>query len=145
MEDWHRIGQDLPTIDQEASVVAGLEPMLRQAYRDAEISFDEQGTLWRGKAVRVEDEAEATLAITPSEICFGGLFRRWRAPLDAVLGAESSGDEIVFTLSGRVEPICFQVLPVVLTVHLRSGDADLSLTADDLAMRINGAIYGEQS
>ncbi len=143
MEDWHRIGQDLPTIDQEANVVASLTPMLRQAYLSGELSFDDQGTVWRGKAVREEDGAESILAITPSEISFGGVFRRWRAPLDAVLGAEAKGDELFLMLSGRTEAMSFSVLPVDLTAHLRSGDADLPLTAEDLAARINAALEME--
>jgi serine/threonine-protein kinase len=142
LEDWHRIGQDLPTVDAEEAYLSQIGPLLRQAYRTGSLSFDDSGTAWRGEATRLSDGVASTLTISPSEISFGGLFRRWRAPLDAVLHVEASESELILTLSGHAAPESFALEPVTLTAHLPSGDHELVVTAEDLAVRMSGGGLG---
>ena len=40
LEDWHRLGEGLPTIHEEESFQAGLSQALREAYRNGEVSLD---------------------------------------------------------------------------------------------------------
>ena len=142
--DWqlgmgHRIAEDLPTIDREESVRQSLTPMLLEAYRNGELSCDDVDTAWRGNAVRLSDETEANLTVTPEEVSFGGRFRRWRTPLDSVLEVYAEGDELVLHISGEPEPIVFEVVPLELVSHLRSGNYPVRVTAEDLAIRMSGA------
>lgn len=137
LEDWHRIAHDLPTIDQAGEYEAAFEPALRQAYIDGSLSFDDQGTTWRGKARYPEEEGFQTLTITDRELIFGGAFRKWRMPVDAILRAEAEGDLIYLAVSGESEELAFEVLPLELVAHLRSGRRSFEVTAEDLAARLS--------
>jgi serine/threonine-protein kinase len=136
LEDWHRIAQDLPTTDQESALTAKIEPILMEAYSRGEVAFDAQGALWRGKATRLDDGAEAVLTVTEEEISFGGRLRRWRVPTEALIDAEVADDVLTLHFSGQPEPVEFQVVPITLTAHLKSGDHAVELTAENLAERL---------
>lgn len=137
LEDWHRIAHDLPTIDQAGEYEAAFEPALRQAYMNGDLSFDDQGTTWRGKARYPDEDSYQTLTITGHELIFGGTFRKWRMPTDAILRAESEGDMLYLTISGDPDPLVFEVPPLELVAHLRSGRRSFSVTAEDLAARLS--------
>ncbi|AIE87427.1 serine/threonine protein kinase [Fimbriimonas ginsengisoli] len=136
LEDWHRIGQKVPTIDRQGELEKLLVPMLREAYRNGDLSFDNVDTAWRGQATRLSDETVGTLIVSAEEVSFGGRFRRWKVPVDAVLRASFEEDELEITLSGRTESVVFDLQPIVLTAHLESGNWDLVVTAEDLAKRL---------
>jgi hypothetical protein len=89
---------------------------------------------WRSRAVRLDDEQEATLTVTATEISFGGLLRRWRVSREAVVELRAEGLELTFVLPE--EEVAFSVEPVQLIAHLRSGARDLTLTAEDLVRRM---------
>jgi len=136
LEDWHRLAQGLPTINEVAAFEESIEPILRQAYHAGTISFDDAGTVWRGKAVRTDSEEEGILTVTQGEINYGRVFRKWRVPLDALLQAEAEGDSLTLFVSGQAEPVHFEVVPVELAAHLKSGSRDFEVTAEDLVARL---------
>lgn len=137
LEDWHRVGQNLPTIHQEAEFQATLESALATAYRDGTISFDSDGmVLWKGEAARSGETRTATLTVTHYEIVFGGLIVKKKYPTDAVVGIWSDEDEVHFQFSGERETAGYRITPVNLVAHLASGDRRITVTARDLAARL---------
>ena len=110
---------------------------IRRAYESGLVSF-EKGALWSGPAQRVDRDAQTgNLLITQDEVVFGGLLRKWRAPLDAAIGVQSEGDELRLQFTGEREDLVWEVEPVELTVHLTSGDQSIELTAENLAARLS--------
>lgn len=137
LEDWHRIARQLPLVSEEPAFAARLDDALRQAFHRHEIPFESNTDLhWRGRARRVEDFVESELRITDQEIGFGSLLRRWRVPLDAIVAFEAKGDTLNVTVSGRPEPVQFEIEPIELRAALRSGEHRLVLHAEDLAVRL---------
>ncbi len=131
-EDWHRIAQALPTISEEEAFLASIDAAIRTAYRVGEISFDSaNNTLWKGPAER--DGQASTLVIGTSEATFGGPFRRWRTPTDAIENVIAECDYLSVFLTGYREPIVFRIEPVELVAHLKSGEHAIRLDAEDLA------------
>lgn len=147
LEDWHRIAQDLPLAAQEREFEHDFDLALIEAYETGQIGLEDrksEGVIWRGHAERFtvsEDgertmHGEATLAMTASEATHGGMLRKWRVPLDAILNVESQDDDVLLTISGEVEPIGFLVQPIELTAHLESGPRSVRLNAHSLASRL---------
>jgi hypothetical protein len=135
-EDWHRIAQGLPSISEEAAFRASVDDALRQAYREGDVGFDDRNAiLWKGSAER--DGQNATLTITNDELTFGGAFRKWRTPADALEGEKGVENTLELVLSGYAEPTVFYIEPVELTAHLKSGDRAIVLDAEDLAARLS--------
>jgi predicted Ser/Thr protein kinase len=134
LDDWHRLAAGIPPPEMEAEMRERLDHALRDSYRTGSLSMDDAGTLWRGEAIR--EGAKGTLVITPTEVTFGGLLRKWRAPLHAVHTVEASGDHLAFTVDGMVDTVEMELSPVRLIVELRSGDRVLELSAEDLALRL---------
>jgi serine/threonine protein kinase len=130
--DWHRIAQGLPTVTEEEAFMASIDSALRTAYRTGEMGFDSANTtVWKGTAER---EGQASiLVITHDEASFGGPFRRWRTPTDAIEELLAEGDYLSVFLTGYREPIVFRVDPVELVAHLKSGEHAIRLDAEDLA------------
>ncbi|HVL38479.1 MAG TPA: serine/threonine-protein kinase, partial [Fimbriimonadaceae bacterium] len=101
LEDWHRIAQDLPTVDREAAFEEEFDRLVTEGYRGRELPFETRDpTLhWRSPAKRLErigdafeEAAAGTLTISDAEVIFGGLLRKWRVPLDALLVVSGRGD-----------------------------------------------------
>jgi hypothetical protein len=137
LEDWHRLGQGLPTVDQEHTVAEKLDAELREAYWRGDVGFDESGQLaWKGDALRTEDQSKGTLLVNKQEISFGGLLRKWKTPTDAVLQATGKGNALQLLLSGEREWLELEVQPMTLYAHLESGERPIPLTAADLAKRL---------
>ncbi len=137
LEDWHRIAQDLPTIDQEAGFADSVADAIRTGYRNGRISFDNDGLMiWKGEAARTGEQGTATLSITHHEIVFGGMLRKKRQPTDAIIGLWADEEEIHFQFSGQREKVGYRVTPVELQAHLASGDRKITLDSRDLAARI---------
>jgi hypothetical protein len=137
LEDWHRIGQNLPTIHQEAEFEANLEDALSTAYRDGVISFDTDGVvLWKGEASRSGESKTGTLTITHNEVVFGGLILKRKYPTDAIVGVWADEDEIHLQFSGERETVGYRVAPVELVAHLASGDRSVAVDSRDLAARL---------
>lgn len=136
LEDWHRIARGLPTIDQVPQLEDAIEPGLREAYRMGEVSFDQNETAWQGRARWSGEDAYQTLLVNPREISLGGTFRKWRAPLDAILSAQADGDVLTLRISGQADAIEIEVMPLELVAHLRSGNRSVQLDASDLAERL---------
>jgi serine/threonine protein kinase len=130
-EDWHRIAQALPTISEEESFLASIDDALRASYRAGDIGFDTSNqTLWKGPAER--DSQNSTLLITRSEATFGGPFRKWRTPTDAIERAEAEGDYLSLFLTGYRDPVVYRIDPVELIAHMKSGERAIRLEAADL-------------
>jgi Protein kinase domain len=130
-EDWHRLGQDLPSLDEVPELEAEFGEILHEAYLSGKIAFDDKGAVWRGNAS--QDGNSSVLTITCREMSFGGLLKKWKAPTDALTEVQSIEDELALRFRGQPEPIRFVILPVELDVHLKSQTWTLSLTAEDLA------------
>jgi serine/threonine protein kinase len=137
IEDWHRIGQGLPTINQEAEFEDTINESLKHAYRDGVISFDADGlVIWKGEAARSGESRTATLTITHYEISFGGLLMKRRYPTDAVIGIWADPDELHLQFTGERETAGYRITPVELVAHLSSGDRRIVVDAKDLAARL---------
>ena len=137
IEDWHRIGQNLPTVQEEADFENSLNQALTNAYRDGTISFDSEGELlWKGDASRAGETRASTLIVTPREVIFGGLLLKSRYPTDAVLGVWSDEEEIHLQFSGDRQPTGYRIKPIQLVAHLSSGDRKFTVDARDLADRM---------
>lgn len=136
-EDWNRLGQGLPMLEHEDEFMAQFPDAIRCAYECGLIGF-EKGALWSGPAQRVDRDAQnGHLVITSDEIIFGGLLRKWRAPLDALLGVQTEGNELRLQFTGERDDSVWEVEPVELTVHLRSGNQSIELTGENLAARLS--------
>lgn len=138
LEDWHRIGQGLPQVGFEEDLEEAIRRELVQAYESGALSFDAAHLIaWKGPATRFDGNgAEGTLTIGSQEITFGGLLRKWRAPIDAVVSAEGDVDHLYLRISGEREPAVFSVTPIDLVAHLASGDRTITLTGANLARRL---------
>lgn len=133
--DWHRLAAGLPAASEEGDFRERIDDLLREGYHAGAVPFDSGSDIdWRGRAVRLDDEQEATLTVGQTEITFGGLLRRWRVAREAVLEVHATDLEITFVLEH--EEVAFSVEPVQLVAHLRSGPRDLILTAEDLVQRM---------
>lgn len=137
MEDWHRLAQGLPVKSDQANFEAGLEEAIVDAYIRGEIGI-ETGTkaIWKGPAVSVADGQSATLSISDKEIVFGGLLRKNRIPLDAVIEANAVGDILELRLRGSDDPDEYEISPIELSVQLKSGAKTARLEASHLAERL---------
>jgi serine/threonine protein kinase len=139
--DWHRVAQDLPEVHEEADFRAEALVAVRHAYETGEIGFDSRNeVIWKGSATR--DRQTGTLSIVKDEIVFGGLIKKWRAPLDAIVGASGRGDVLELRLSGEEEPSWYEIAPVELTIRLESGAQTVTLNAESLALRLTNARVG---
>ncbi len=137
LEDWHRIGQGLPTIHQEAEFEDTVTEALSYAYRDGTISFDSDSiTLWRGDATRSGESKTSTLTVTVYEFTFGGILMKRKFPTDAIVGVWADEEELHVQLSGERETVGYRIAPVELIVHLESGDRKVVVDARDLAARL---------
>ncbi len=137
LEDWHRAAQGLPMVADEDGFESRLESTLSNAYQSGELSFDNEGTvIWRGTALRDDDEVSAMLEITTLEVSHGGKLRKWRKPLGALRLLEADGAVLTFRVDGERESVVFEVEAVELVVELDSGRRTLGLTGVDLAARL---------
>jgi len=138
LEDWHRISQGLPEVHAEEAFRAQMDDAVAHAYIVGEIGVDSTGqTIWNGPAKRLhETQQNGMLVVKTNEISFGGMLRKWRMPLDAVMAAAADGNVLILTLSGEREPFEFEIEPIELTALLQSGKRTVQLGADDLARRI---------
>ena len=138
-EDWHRIARGLPEVHDEEEFIAHLDDSVTQAYEKGEIGVDSSGqVIWNGSATRVDDTSQnGTLVVRANEITHGGMLRKWRTPMDAVIEAHADGHTLILTLSGQREPIEFDIEPIELTATLKSGKREVELGAPELAARIN--------
>jgi predicted Ser/Thr protein kinase len=133
--DWHRVAAGLPEVHEEQEFRTDVSTAIQYAYEEGEIGFDSKNeVLWKGPGSR--DRQAGTLSIAKGEILFGGMIKKWRVPLDAVVGASGSGDSLELRLSGEDEPVLFEITPVELTVHLNSGNKSVMLNAESLARRL---------
>lgn len=134
--DWCRLALDLPEVHEEGAFRTGVATAIRHAYESGELGFDARNTvIWRGPATR--EGQSGTLTINAEELSFGGLLRRWRAPCDAIHGARATADSIELVIGGEEEPAIFELGPVELTVHLKSGHHRVVLGPESLARRLN--------
>ncbi len=138
LEDWHRISQGLPELHDEEAFRAQMDDAVANAYIVGEIGVDSTGqTIWNGNAKRLhETQQSGNLTVRANEIAFGGMLRKWRMPLDAVMAASADGHVLILTLSGEREPFEFEIEPIELTAMLKSGKRTVHLDASDLARRI---------
>jgi len=135
--DWHRLAEGLPTVSEETEFKEGLTSEIVVSYEAGEVGFDDQNrTLWRGPAARTDQDASNTLVITREEIQFGGVFRKWKLPFDAILTASADEDVVWLKVSGEPAPIGFAIVPIEFTTHLESGRYSVELGAANLANRI---------
>ena len=141
-EDWHRIARGLPEVNEEQNFLANLDDSVLHAYINGEIGVDSSGQLiWNGPATRIDDTTQAgNLVVKPNEITHGGMLRKWRTPMDAVIDAHADGHTLILTLSGEREAVEFDVEPIELTATLKSGKRVVELGADALAQRLQNEV-----
>ncbi len=136
--DWHRIAQDLPTVDEEAAFADSLNAEIIHAYREGEIGFDDENTLlWKGAATNLDSGATGTLSISRTEFQFGGMFRKSKLPFDTIRSCRAEPGKVCFLIRGEAEPLEFQVESIDLTITLQSGRYTVELTSEDLVNRVN--------
>lgn len=136
-EDWHRLAKGLPLIHEEQQFLERLDQSVEAAYIGGELGFDSSGDLlWNGQATRLDTEQTGTLTVRRGEVTFGGMIRKWRTPLDALLEATCSDGILVLSLFGSREPAEFEVDPVQFTAGLASGKRTITLDAESLARRL---------
>jgi serine/threonine protein kinase len=145
LEDWHRVARGLPRVDEEEEFQRRLDSLVVEAFASGEIDYEiRAGLMWRSQAVRLEEVddhlnevATGPLAVSEHEIVFGSLMRKWRMPMDAVLGADAQDDILRLRLSGEREHALFELPRLEVQVDLESGPRRVTLGARDLAARIN--------
>lgn len=138
LADWHRLAEGLPTVSEESEFMEGLIQEIVASYEADEVGFDDDNfTLWRGPAKRVGQEGSGTLSITREELQFGGVFRKWKLPFDAILAAQAEENVLWMKISGEPEPTGLEIFPIELTIHLQSGRFTVELNAANLAARIS--------
>lgn len=138
--DWHRVALGLPETHEEEEFRTDALTAIQTAYETGEIGFDDRNLkLWKGPAIR--DGKNGALSVAKGEITFGGLVKRWRVPLDAIVQASARGDTLALRLSGEDEPVLFDVTPIELTVELKSGSHSVLLGAESLARRLADASH----
>lgn len=140
IEDWHRIAQGLPTIDQVPEVRQALDAALREAFRNNEILMD---SIWHGPAKTVEPRGEdwvelgsGTLTVTEDELKFGKLLSKWSIRRDAIVRIEFEDPMLGLVISGEEEPRWLFVSPQTLEIELETGRVAFQATAEDLAYRL---------
>ncbi len=140
-EDWHRVARGLPTRGEENSFLENFENVLKREVIEGRIPFDDknEGLLWVSNARRLVIKNEEFYAISKGEleICegrlsFGGRFRKWQVPLDAIFESHTEENILSLRVAGEQETIYFEVNPVSIEFELRSGRTTLELTAEDL-------------
>ncbi len=137
--DWHRIALGLPETHEEDVFKTDALSAIRRAYESGEIGFSSNDLIvWKGPAIR--ERQSGTLAVANREIAFGGMLKKWRAPLDAVVASSGHADLLEVQMSGEDEPLSFQVTPVELTVNLSSGNQSVMLNAENLARRLTSEL-----
>jgi hypothetical protein len=136
-EDWHRISQGLPEVNEEQDFLLNLDGSVAHAYIFGEIGVDAANTAWNGPAIRIDDSNQSgTLVVRDAEITHGGMIRKWRTPIDAVIDARADGETLILTLSGQRDAVEFHIEPIELTAALKSGKRTVELGATELAARI---------
>jgi len=140
--DWHRLALGLPEVHEEEHFRTGALSAIQYAYETGEIGFDAKNeVIWKGPAMR--DRQTGALTVAKGEIVFGGVLRKWRVPLDAVVEADAHGNTLGLRLSGEEATSIFELTPVELTVRLSSGSQTVTLGASNLARRL--AVSARQS
>lgn len=151
VEDWLRIGQDLPTVEEETQFEVDFDEALRNAYVGGQVGPDfprRRDLIWAGPATLddapqgafASDRAEnrlrsGTLTLTTTEATFGGVFNRWKRTLDEIAGVSSEGDWIRLQFDGDAA-VEFEVGALEMTCRLESGARKVNLTANDLMRRL---------
>ncbi|MBZ0214504.1 MAG: hypothetical protein K8H99_11935, partial [Nitrospirae bacterium] len=143
VDDWHRLAHGLPLAREDDTLRANLREALRQAYRTGALDVD--GRDWSGPATRVladgDDvrEVGAQLVIGEGQLVFGGLLRKFKMPVDAASSWHAKGHSLLAELKdGGVEE--WVVEPLLWTVALESGKHTVTLTSEDLALRLTGRL-----
>ncbi len=140
LDDWHRLAHGLPLARDEETLRAQLREALRQGFRSGILDVD--GRDWSGPAARVladrdeVREVESQLVIGEGQLVFGGLLRKFKMPIDAAHAWCSRGHSLVAELKdGGTEE--WVVEPLQWVVPLESGKHTVTLTAEDLAVRLS--------
>lgn len=137
LEDWHRIAQGLPRLDEETEFWERLAPLLVGAFHQGTLGVEGKPDVhWRGPAKRVDDGSSGTLLISDEEVSHGGMLRKWRVPLGAVVTWDADVDRLFMRVSGERDVLMFDVEPLELTVELESGRQRVELNAAHLAERM---------
>lgn len=144
-EDWHRIARGLPRLDEQAAFEKSVDDAILSAYLDGSLGFDDRGTLWKGQATRLSDNANGSLVITTSEVSFGGLLRKDKTLLELLASVHVNGNELELTFRGSAEPVTYEVQETELPVRLRSGERTAHLDASDLAARLQVILHTERT
>lgn len=138
LPDWHRIAQDLPTIDEEPLLTERLLEQITASYKNGDIGFDDGNSiLWKGPAVNLDSNAAGTLTISKTEFQFGGVFKKSKLPFDTIRSCRIENGALYFLVRGESEPFPFQVETIDLTVALQSGRYTVELGMQELADRVN--------
>lgn len=146
IEGWRRRALELPQPGDERELDDALSEALRQAYRAGEAAFDSRapGVLWAGPATRYEPHDGAlapkgagSLALTTTELTFGGALRKTRIPMTGALGFDDHDGLLwIRTESGD---LWFELDDIELQAKLESGRVAATLSLDDLLARLSCA------
>ncbi len=136
LEDWHRLARRLPQKGYEEELRDLLPRALREGYWRGDVGFEGQASLaWKGPAQRLDIDQEGTFTIDHAGASFGGLIKKWKSDRNGLVSAFVQGDDLSLE-TGDGEVAEFELEPMDLTAHLKSGPCTISLTAEDLAQRL---------
>jgi len=156
MQDWHRLAQGLPPTGEEHLFLEKLDHLLEEGYVSGEIMFDSKNptVLWSGQAKELEPEerigppppedeekkwvvvSESTLTVTASEMTYGKLLKKWRAPIEGIIHYSAAENLLHLSVSGEQDPRTFELAPAELDVHLKSGDHTIWIGAELLEEKL---------
>jgi len=140
-EDWHRLARGLPVVADEEAFEVRFERAIRLAYRMGELGINGHANLllWNSPAVLRDGKKrrKGFLHITPDSLAFRATFRRQGSSLAALDRCLAEGSELKIWLREVDAPWEFELPSYPWTVETKSGKTRLTLTAVDLAARLN--------
>jgi serine/threonine protein kinase len=146
IEDWHRLGRGLPSVEEEEAFLSQIDDALRDAYRQGEFKvYKDENTLWSGLAVDLASDQRADLTVRTTGIEFGGMLRKERIPMSEIAEVSGEGNRLEITLTESETPVVYEVEPEQVVVELPSSERKIILNAEDIAGRLHQIFIKERS
>lgn len=140
-EDWHRLARGLPVVADEEAFEVRFERAIRLAYQMGELGLDGRANmlLWNSTAMLRDGKKrrKGFLHITPDSLAFRAPFRRQGTSLAALDRCLAEGSHLKIWFREADASWEFELPSYLWTVETKSGKTRLTLTAEDLAARLN--------
>lgn len=146
LEDWHRLSQSLPTIDEEYRIREEIHSVIFNGILNQEIQlYDTQpDTIWESECTVIDD----------SDQHFPGVFRittntlqlisdhSWTAPYDALRDVDRDGDMIILHLIGQCRTQLL-IQPQDIEVPMVSGVYQIRINANDIHILVQSLMHSK--